>query len=76
MSTRAQRATLLRECDLLCAAEIRPGERALARARHRTCEDNLAAELTAAGPELHHIIGATNGLEIVLDHQHRVPAVA
>ena len=45
-------------------------------ARHRPGEHELPALLAAAGPELHHVVGGADRVEIVLDDEHRVAAVA
>ena len=39
-------------------------------------EHELAALLAALGPELHHVVGGADRLEVVLDDEHRVAAVA
>ncbi|HMC53694.1 MAG TPA: hypothetical protein VKH19_00865 [Gemmatimonadaceae bacterium] len=65
-----------RHGNLLRAGEILSGERALVHARHRRGEHHLAAALAAAGAELDHVIGRPDRLQIVLDDQHGVAAVA
>ena len=53
-----------------------PGERTLGDARHRAGEHELAALLAALRPELHHVVGGADRIEVVLDDEHRVAAVA
>ena len=45
-------------------------------ARHRAGEHELAALLAALRPELHHVVGGPDRIEVVLDDEHRVAAVA
>ena len=45
-------------------------------ARHRAGEHELAALLAAARSELHHVVGGADRVEIVLDDEHGVAAVA
>src|SRR5688500_9305582 len=73
---RSDTATLERKRNFTLACEILPGEGTFVRARHRTCEDNLSAMLSASGPELDHVVGGFDRGRIVLDDEDRVSRIA
>ena len=64
-----------RHRDPLPPGEVLAGERAR-RPLDRAGVHHLAAVLAGAGPELEHEVGLRDGGEVVLDHDHRVAAVA
>ena len=64
--------------DLERARKILAGERCGIRSisRGRALRHQFAAQASGAGAEIDHIIGALDGLGVVLHHQHRVAHVA
>ncbi len=64
--------------NLLHAGEILPGQRPriLRDLQRRALGHQVSAQPPRARPQIHHVIGALDGLGVVLHHQHRVPHVA
>ena len=62
--------------DLALAGEILPGERALATRDIGPANTSSPPFSPLCGPELHHVVRRADRLEVVLDDEHRVAAVA
>ena len=72
---RSESATRIGKGNGARASDVLPGERALAHARHRPRENDLAAGFAAAGTQLDHVVGHLDRSEIVLHHQHAVARI-
>ena len=72
----ADAAARLGNRDLARTGDVFAGEWTLRHARHRPGEHQLAALLAAVRAELHHVVRRLDGVEVVLDDEHRVAAVA
>ena len=64
--------------DALAAEQIVGGERALGAGefRHRSVENDFAAVLARAGPDVEHAIRGLHHLRVVFDHHQRVAGIA
>jgi hypothetical protein len=64
--------------DFFCPGQILAGQRTGTGAdiAGRSVRHQMAAEASRARPEVDHVVGAADGLFIVLDYQHGVAEIA